>query len=51
MKLLDRLVWSLIVGPVALLLVESALPRLLPTLVVLFVLVICGRGVWYVTRR
>jgi hypothetical protein len=48
---LDRLLWSLVVGVIALVIAESVLPRLLPSVVVIFALIVAGRGVWYFTRR
>jgi hypothetical protein len=51
MKLLDRLVWSAAVGVIALVVGASVLPRVLPSLIVVFALAVVGRGVWFVTRR
>lgn len=48
---LDRLLGSLVVGVIALVIAESVLPRLLPSVVVIFALIVAGRGVWYFTRR
>ncbi len=48
---LERLLWSLVVGAIALVIASSVLPRVLPSVVVIFALAMVGRGVWYVTRR
>jgi len=51
MSSLERVVWSVVVGVIALFVGASVLPRLLPSLVVVFALAVVGRGVWFVTRR